>query len=104
MINLPRISYCRTIPATESGAILLIADLLHPLHRLPLQLLLNGNMRHRRRGGRAVPVLLARREPDHVAGPDFLARPALALRPAAARRHDQRLAQRVRVPRRPGAW
>ena len=54
-------------------------------------------------GRRAVPVLLARREPDHVAGPDFLDRPALALRPAAAGRHDQRLAQRVRVPRGPGA-
>ena len=29
--------------------------------------------------------------------------PPHALRPAAARRHDQRLAERVRVPRRPGA-
>ena len=50
-------------------------------------------------GAGAVPVLLARREPDHVAGPDLLDRPA----PAAATqpqpgRDDQRLAERVGVP------
>ena len=45
-----------------------------------------------------VPMLFARREPDHVAGPDFLDRPAPTLRPAAAGRHDQGLAERMRVP------
>ena len=51
-------------------------------------------------GRRAVPVLLARREPDDVARPDLLDRPALALHAAAAGQHDQRLTERVRVPRR----
>ena len=50
-------------------------------------------------GAGPVPVLFARREPHHVAGPDFLDRPALPLHPAAAAGHDQRLAQRVGVPR-----
>ena len=53
-------------------------------------------MRRGRR--RAVPVLLAGREPDDVAGPDLLDRAALALRPAAAGGDDQRLAERMRVP------
>ena len=45
-----------------------------------------------------MPVLLAGREPDHIAGADFLDRSALALRPAAAGGDDQRLAERVRMP------
>ena len=49
-------------------------------------------------GGGAVPVLLARREPDHVARPDLLDRAAPRAAPAAAGRHDQGLAQRVGVP------
>lgn len=40
-------------------------------------------------------------EPDHVARPDLLDGAAFALRPAAARRHDQRLAERVSMPGRP---
>ena len=47
---------------------------------------------------RAVPMLLTRREPDHVAGPDFLDRPSPALRAAAARRDDEGLSERVGVP------
>ena len=56
--------------------------------------------RHRGRRRSAVPVLLAGREPDDVAGADLLDRPALALRPADTRGHDQRLAERMGVPRR----
>ena len=52
---------------------------------------------------RAVPMLLTRRERDHVAGPDLLDRATPALSAAAACRHDQRLAQRVGVPGGPGA-
>ncbi len=54
-------------------------------------------------GDGAVPVLLARREPDHVAGADFLDRAAFALHPAAAGGDDQDLAERMRVPRGAGA-
>ena len=70
---------------------------------LPSSCFLDGDVRHGRGRRGAVPVLLARREPDHVARPDFLDRAAPALRPAAAGRHDQGLAQRVRVPCRAGA-
>ena len=45
-----------------------------------------------------VPVLLARRKPDHIARPDFLDRSTLALRPTAAVGDDQRLAEWMRVP------
>src|SRR5205085_7413117 len=79
-----------------------VGDLLHPINRFAVELLLNGDVRHRRRCRRPVPVLFAGRKPDHVTGPDFLDRPAPALRPAAAGRHDQGLAERVRVPRGPG--
>src|SRR5512135_2691881 len=83
--------------------VLFIAHLLQPLHRLAVETLLNRDVRHRRGRRRAVPVLLSRREPDHVAGPDLLDRPAPALRAAAPRRHDQGLAQGVGVPRGPRA-
>ena len=44
-------------------------------------------------------MLFARRNPDDVAGPDFFFRTALALHPAMTRRDDERLAERMRVPR-----
>ena len=82
---------------------MLVADLFHPVDGLAVELFLNGDMRHRRGRRGAMPVLLTRRKPDHITRPDFLDRPAPALHPAAARRDDQRLAQRVRVPCGPGA-
>src|SRR5260221_2474332 len=86
-----------------SGMILLVTDLYHPVDRLAFEFLLNGDMRHGRRGRRPVPVLLARREPDHIAGPDFLDGPTPPLGPAAAGRHDESLAERMRVPSGPRA-
>ena len=57
-------------------------------------------MRRPHGGGHlGVPVLLARCEPDDVARPDLLDRTVLALGPAAPRHDDQRLAERMRVPR-----
>ena len=79
-------------------AILLVADLLHPVDHLAVELFLNGDVGHGRGRRGAMPVLLAGREPDHVAGPDLLDRAALALHPAAAGRDDQRLPERMRVP------
>src|SRR6267378_4767041 len=67
-------------PTLRSRLILLIANLLHPVHRLAVQRFLNGDMRHRRPRGGAVPMFLTRGKPDHVAWPDFLDRAALALR------------------------
>src|SRR5207247_1167062 len=100
-----------TVSATKTGAsaaaglaraglcvILLITDLLHPVDGLPVELLLNRDVCHG--GGRrgAMPVLLARREPDHVTRPNFFDRAPPSLRAPAPSRHDQRLAQRVGVP------
>src|SRR5215469_83207 len=50
-----------------------------------------------------MPVLLARRKPDHVAGPDFFDGSAGPLGPAAARRDDESLAKWMGVPRGPSA-
>src|SRR5689334_3479408 len=86
--------------ADASPAILLVADVLHPVHGLAVALLLNGEVTHPRAGRGSVPVLLARWKPDHVTRPDLLDRPALALSPSNARGDHQRLAERVRVPRR----
>lgn len=45
-----------------------------------------------------MPVLLAGREPDHVAGPDFLDWTSPMLCPPAARGDDESLTERMRVP------
>src|SRR3954468_20482789 len=83
--------------------ILLVADVFHPLDHLAVERLLDGDVRHGRGRRGAVPVLLARREPDHVARPDLLDWASPALRQAAASGHNQCLAERMGVPRRSGA-
>ncbi len=55
-------------------------------------------MGHARGGRGAMPVLVTRRAPDHVAGTDLHDRLALALGPSAAGGDDQGLAQRMGVP------
>ena len=42
----------------SSEAVLFVADLLHPLHDLAVERLLNGDMGHRRGRRRAMPMLL----------------------------------------------
>src|SRR3984885_5119118 len=69
----------------RSALVLLVADLLHPLHRLAVERLLDSDVGHGGGWGGAMPMLLARREAHDIAGANFLDRPALALRPAAAR-------------------
>jgi hypothetical protein len=81
-----------------SGLVLFVSDLLHPVDRL-VELFLDGDVRHRRRGRCPMPMLLSGRTRDYVTRPDFLDGPAPALYPAAVGRHDQRLAERMRVPR-----
>src|SRR5215212_2399267 len=78
----------------DSGPVLLVAHVLHPLDRLAVERLLDGDVRHRRGRRRAVPVLLAGLEPDHVARADLLDRAALALGQARAEGDDERLPQR----------
>ena len=75
-----------------------VADLFHPVDDLPVELFLNGDVRHGRGRRGPMPVLLAGREPDHVTRPDLLDRAAPALNPAAASRDDESLTERMRVP------
>jgi hypothetical protein len=77
---------------------LLGGDVLHPVDYLAVFLLLNGDVRHAGGRRRAMPVLLAGREPDYLTRTDLFDRAAFALSPAAAGRYDERLAERMRVP------
>src|SRR3954464_6637800 len=86
-----------------SALVLLVAHLLQPLDHLAVELLLDGDVGHGRGRGRAVPVLFARREPNHVTRPDLFDRPAPPLYLAAPRRDNECLPERVSVPRRPCA-
>ena len=48
-----------------------------------------------------MPVFLARRKPNDIAGPDLLDRSAFALGPPAASRDDEGLTERMRMPSSP---
>jgi hypothetical protein len=78
--------------------ILFVADLFHPLDDLPIEALLNGDVRHRCGRCGPVPVLLAGRKPGHITGPDLLDRSAVALNPTVASRDDESLTERMRKP------
>src|SRR5207253_10940740 len=56
----------------STSPILFVADLFHPVDQLAVQRFLNGDMSHRGHRRSAVPMLLARRKPDHIAWPNFL--------------------------------
>src|SRR5437762_3047629 len=90
------------LPIVRS-TVLLVGDLLHPVDDLAVEFLLDRDMRHG--GGRrsAMPMLFAGRAQDHVARSNHLDRAAPALHQSAARRDDQRLPQRMRVPIAPRA-
>src|ERR1700716_4084221 len=83
--------------------VLFIADLFHPVHGLPIEPFLNGDVRHGRCRQRAMPMLFTWGEPDHVTGSNLLDRATPALGASAARGHDECLTERVRVPCRPSA-
>src|SRR5918994_3848053 len=87
-----------SISRSSGPSVLLVADLFHPVDDLAVQRLLNGDVRHCRRGGCAMPMLLIRRKPDHIARADFLDRAAPGLHPAEAGRDDQNLAEGMGVP------
>src|SRR5271168_5043489 len=85
----PSLRFCMTfllrgMLGRRSGQVLLVADLFQPIHDLAVQRFLNGDMGHRRGRRRAVPMLLAGRAENHVAGPDLLFGFAPTLGPAAA--------------------
>src|SRR6516162_2676534 len=96
--QMPRSPYFRSPP---SFSILLVADLFHPFDILAVERFRDRDMAHRDRRCRAVPVLLARRKPDDIAGADFFDGSTLTLRPAKPGRNDECLAKRMGVPHGP---
>jgi len=85
-------------------AILVVGDHFHPFDDLAVEIFLNGDMRHGGGWRRAMPMLLARREPDHIAGMNLFNRTGLALRLAAAGCDNQGLTERMCVPRGASTW
>jgi hypothetical protein len=83
----------------QSGGVLFVADLFHPVHDLAVELFLNGDMSHGGGQCSTMPMLFTRREPDHIDGTDLLNRFSLALDPVATGGDNQCLPQRMRVPR-----
>ncbi len=82
----------------RSFAVLVIADLFHPIHGLAVELFLYGDMRHGGGRGGTVPVLFAGWEPDDVARADFFDGSSPPLNPATACGDNQGLTERVRGP------
>jgi hypothetical protein len=80
-----------------SGPILLVADLFHPINSFAVKLLLDGDVRHGLGESRAMPVFLAQRKPNHVAGMYFLDGTVLALYSTATGCDDQ-VYHAVRAP------
>src|SRR2546422_3156206 len=59
---------CRRPPSHPELALLLVADLLHPVDHLAVEFLLDGDVRHRAVWRGAVPMLLSWRTGDHIPG------------------------------------
>src|SRR5665213_2973774 len=68
-----------------SPAVLLVADMLHPINDFAIHPLLNGDMRHGRRWHRPMPMLFTRREPHHITRVHLLDRTTLPLHPPTPR-------------------
>lgn len=85
-------------------SVLLVRHMLHPVHHLAIFSFLNSNVCHRCCGSRAVPVFLARSEPDHISGMDLLDRSTVSLRPSRSCGDYQRLPKGMRVPCSPRTW
>jgi integrase len=65
--------------------VLLVAHLFHPVNRLAIEPLLNGDVGHSCGWCGPMPVFLSRLKPDHVTGPTVLNRTSPALDPPASR-------------------
>ncbi len=77
--------------------------MLKPCDRASVKGLLDGNMRHRAVGARAVPVPLIWLKDDDIPGFNWFNRTAIALNPAKASGNNQRLPQWMRMPGGPRA-
>ncbi|MNL03873.1 hypothetical protein D3C87_1244210 [compost metagenome] len=80
------------------GTVLIIGDLLQPIHTLAVDRAGHGQVSHGARGCGTVPMIDARRADDHVARMDFLYRPAPFLGQADTGDHHQTLACRMGMP------
>ncbi len=93
-------------PGFDSGISLgmIVANLFHPVDSLAIELLLNGNVRQGSGRRSPMPVLLTRREPNHITGPDLLDWAAPPLHAATSSRDDEHLPEGMRMPCGPRAW
>ena len=89
---------CRDECGLISPAVLVVTDLFHPLDELSVELFLDCAVCHGGGWLSTMPMLFARREPDHVSGMDLFNGTALAPRPTATGRNDQGLTQRMSMP------
>src|SRR5438552_13159522 len=89
---------------SPSLSVLLVADLFHPVHNLPVECFLNGDVRHGSCRRSTMPMLQSWRKPNHITGPNFFYWPTFALHPTNARRDDKRLTERMSVPCCARAW
>src|SRR5664280_2895150 len=80
------------------GLVLLVGHRLQPRHMLAALMFLHGDVLHAVLGRGAVPVLLARRNPDRVAGTHRTDRTAPGLHVADAGGDMQSLSQRMGMP------
>ncbi len=84
--------------------ILLVAQVFLPPHSLALHRFLNGEVRHGRRQGGPMQVLLVRLNSHHVTGMNFLDGAALPLHAPDTCLHEQNLLERMGESVRPCAW
>src|SRR5947207_15492814 len=91
-------------PVLGRRLVLFVADLLHPVDDLAVEVFLDCDVSHGGGRRRAMPVLLARRAPDDVARSNHSDWTTPALHEPAAGRDDQGLTQRLCVPFGQWAW
>src|SRR2546430_6264906 len=91
-------------PVLGGRLVLFVADLLHPVDDLAVEVFLDCDVSHGGGRRRAMPVLLARRAPDDVARSNHSDWTTPALHEPAAGRDDQGLTPRMGGPCGPGAW
>src|SRR4051812_39203132 len=90
--------------ARLARAVLLVADLLHPIDVLPVQAFVDGHVGHRGRCRCPMPVFKVRWKPDDIARPHLFDRPAFALHPTGTGGDDQSLTEWMRMPSRARTW